>query len=593
MRYKTSIAFDAMSGSAKGVTASRNRSATFLRNKGAGSHVRTADQSVVKSIFRQLTRNWKTLTQDQINQWNQAASTQAGRRVLGQKAKISGANLYLRLNFWVIRCGGEPLTVPPALGNIEAPAAATVAISQSGMMLTLAHAPQDPQLRLVVLGTTPQSNGVVTGVGRGSAFCAPIVLDGEAVSLMEDYASKYGYPSTGKPKVFFNYFLVNPVTGEKSLEMQAVGILGQGPAIQYRLSLSSADVTMGTVSPAGDTMHNENANVTVTATPAQNFAFLRWSDGNTTNPRTLAMTDNISLQAVFARDMHYTVRVSKTPTAGGTVSGSGSYAEGQTAVISAEANDGFHFGGWEDDESAPAERFVLVTADANYTAIFIRDRSTYELNTYANDPDFGSVETEFGDGSYDAGEEVVLTAVPADPDEFHFECWDDGSTQNPRTVVMDRDRTLTAIFISMYEVSISPGIVPEDRGHVEGAGYYHIGQTAHLTAVPAEDWEFVRWSDDATLPATRDVLVRDDFYPQAIFQSSFLVTINGLPDEEETGEVTGGGESVHYGEPVTLTAVPAEGYHFAGWLDDRNAPAVRTITAEYDETYWAVFEADE
>lgn len=589
MRYKTSIAFDAMSGSAKGVTASRNRSATFLRNKGHAGHVRTADQAAVKSIFRLLTRSWKTLTQQQINQWNQAAVTQAGRRVLGQTARISGANLYLRLNFWVVRCGGTPLPVPPTLGSIEAPSAATVAMSPSSMIFMLDSAPSNPDLRLVILATKPQSNGVVTGVGRGSAFSAPIVLDGTSVNIGPGYVAKYGYPSAGTPKVFFRYFLVNPATGEKSLEMLTNGILGQGPVIQFRLSLSSADSTMGTVSPAGDTMHNENAAVTITATPAQNFAFLRWSDGNTTNPRTVTMDCNLELQAQFVRDMHYTIRVHQTPTAGGTVSGSGSYAEGTTATLSAVPAGGYHFGGWADDADAPATRQVQVTADAEYTAVFIRDQNTYELNTSVNYDEFGYIDSEYGDGTYDAGEEVVLEAIPNDPDEFHFTRWSDGSTQNPRTVVMDRDRTLKAIFLSIYEVSIDPEIVPEGRGEVQGVGYYHIGDTVRLTAVPANGWEFVGWSDDPTAPAVREFMAMEDFYAQAIFQSVNLCAIRGVADVEDTGTVTGGG-NYHIGESVTLTAVPAEGYRFAGWLDDPTAPAGRTVVADGDETYWAVFE---
>lgn len=68
-----------------------------------------------------------------------------------------------------------------------------------------------------------------------------------------------------------------------------------------------------------------------------------------------------------------------------------------------------------------------------------------------------------------------------------------------------------------------------------------------------------------------------------------LCAIRGVADVEDTGTVTGGG-NYHIGESVTLTAVPAEGYRFAGWLDDPTAPAGRTVVADGDETYWAVFE---
>ena len=138
MRYKPSIAFDRMSGSAKGVTASSNKGAIFIRTRGHGTKKRTADQSVIKSIFRLLTQSWKNLSAEQIQAWNQAAKTQSGRRVLGQKAKLTGSNLYLRLNFWVVRCGGQPLSLPPTLTGIEQPAVAAAAISDGSFMFRLA-----------------------------------------------------------------------------------------------------------------------------------------------------------------------------------------------------------------------------------------------------------------------------------------------------------------------------------------------------------------------------------------------------------------------------------------------------------------------
>ena len=122
MRYKPSIAFDRMSGSAKDVTASQNKGAIFIRTRGTGSKKRTVDQAAVKSVFKLLQQSWKNLGTAEIVAWNNAAKSQSGRRVLGQKAQLTGANLYLRLNFWVVRCGGQPIGLPPVLTGIEQPA---------------------------------------------------------------------------------------------------------------------------------------------------------------------------------------------------------------------------------------------------------------------------------------------------------------------------------------------------------------------------------------------------------------------------------------------------------------------------------------
>lgn len=52
MKYTPSIAFDEMSGSAKGVTAAKSRGRKYLRNRGHGGNSNTVFQASVKSIFK-------------------------------------------------------------------------------------------------------------------------------------------------------------------------------------------------------------------------------------------------------------------------------------------------------------------------------------------------------------------------------------------------------------------------------------------------------------------------------------------------------------------------------------------------------------
>ena len=126
MKYIPSIAFEEMSGSAKGVTAAKMKSRKYIRNRGYGGSVRTADQAKVKGVFKRLTTMWKSLTSAQILAWNKLALSQEGRSVLGSKAKISGSNLFTRLNYWIVACGGAPVENPPALVGVENPSSATI-----------------------------------------------------------------------------------------------------------------------------------------------------------------------------------------------------------------------------------------------------------------------------------------------------------------------------------------------------------------------------------------------------------------------------------------------------------------------------------
>ena len=226
MKYNPSIAFDEMSGSAKGVTAAKTRGRKYIRNRGYGGSTRTAFQSSVKAVFKQLSQAWQSLTNAQILAWNAAANTAQGKSVLGTKAKISGANLFMRLNYWVVYCGGSIMSNPPTLTGVEAPAAATVVISSSAMTFTLADIPSDvTNLKLVIQASEPQGNGITRAYSKAAAFADPYTPVATAIDIKSAYDNKCGAPSAGAPKVFFKYFYVNTATGEKSGDVLVEGKL--------------------------------------------------------------------------------------------------------------------------------------------------------------------------------------------------------------------------------------------------------------------------------------------------------------------------------------------------------------------------------
>ena len=67
----------------------------------------------------------------------------------------------------------------------------------------------------------------------------------------------------------------------------------------YRLTVASANASMGTVTGGG--MYTEGANVTISAVPASGYKFVRWNDGNTNATRTVTMGDSdVTYTATFA-----------------------------------------------------------------------------------------------------------------------------------------------------------------------------------------------------------------------------------------------------------------------------------------------------
>ena len=217
MKYIPSIAFEEMSGSAKGVTAAKVKSRKYIRNRGYGGSVRTADQAKVKGVFKRLTTMWRGLTNDQILAWNKLALSQEARSVLGTKGKISGANLFTRLNYWIVACGGSPETTPPTLLGVENPSGATIVCQGDTFTFKLNQALADNGgIFLVIEATEGQSNGVSRAHSKASQIKLVAAPSTAAVDIKADYEAKNGVLGAGAPKVFFRYYFVNSATGEKS-----------------------------------------------------------------------------------------------------------------------------------------------------------------------------------------------------------------------------------------------------------------------------------------------------------------------------------------------------------------------------------------
>ena len=209
-------------------TAAKTRGRKYIRNRGYGGSTRTSFQSSVKAVFKQLSQAWQGLTNEQILAWNAAANTAQGKSVLGTKAKISGANLFMRLNYWVVYCGGNIMTAVPNLSGVEAPASATIALTASAMTFTLASIPSDvSNLKLVIQASDPQGNGITRAYSKAAAFDDPYTPVTTAIDIKAKYDAKCGTPSVGSPKVFFKYFYVNTATGEKSGDVLAQAKLSE------------------------------------------------------------------------------------------------------------------------------------------------------------------------------------------------------------------------------------------------------------------------------------------------------------------------------------------------------------------------------
>ena len=264
---------------------------------------------------------------------------------------------------------------------------------------------------------------------------------------------------------------------------------------------------MGMVSGGGS--YDYNTTATLTATAATGHHFVQWNDGSTDNPRTVTVTGDTTYTATFAPNS-YTVTATSADNAMGSVSGGGIYDYYTTATLTATAATGYHFVQWN-DSNTDNPRTVTVTADTTYTATFAIN--SYTLTANSADETMGSVS---GSGTYDYNTTATLTATAATG--HHFVQWNDGSTDNPRTVTVTGDTTYTATF-AVNSYTITANSADETMGSVSGGGTYDYGTTATLTATANPGYRFDRW-DDSNTDSVRTVTVTDDKTYTAYFVQS-------------------------------------------------------------------------
>jgi len=136
---------------------------------------------------------------------------------------------------------------------------------------------------------------------------------------------------------------------------------------QYSLTVTAAEG--GTVSTEGGT-YDEGTEVTITATPSEGYRFKGW-EGNDSISESLTITlnSNQTYQAQFELIPIYTLTV--TIGEGGTVSTEGGeYEEGTEIEITATANEGYRFDGWEGIDSNENTLTLTVTSDNELIPIF-------------------------------------------------------------------------------------------------------------------------------------------------------------------------------------------------------------------------------
>ena len=209
------------------------------------------------------------------------------------------------------------------------------------------------------------------------------------------------------------------------------------------VTIVEGDVDDGSISAT----YEEGQSCTLIATPNTGYSFVNWTENgtavSTSANYTFNVTNNRDLVANFSQSVpSYTITATANPTAGGTVTGAGSYTQGQTCTLVATANTGYTFVNWTKNGSVVsnnANYSFTVNAAGTYVANFTLN--SYQITASADPASAGTVT---GAGNYNHGATATLVATPADG--FDFVNW----TKNGSVVSTNATYSFTVTAAGAY-----------------------------------------------------------------------------------------------------------------------------------------------
>lgn len=216
--------------------------------------------------------------------------------------------------------------------------------------------------------------------------------------------------------------LTDTVLASKEYTVTIPGIVPATSTVATSASPADGGTTVG------DGVYDNGTQVTVIATHNPGYTFVNWTEGGVEVSASavypFTVSADRSLVANFA-PITCTIATSASPSAGGSTSGGGVVNSGDNVTVVASANAGYNFVNWTEggaEVSTSASYNFTASADRTLVANFVR--ITYTVATSAS-PSVGG--TTSGDGTYDSGGSVTVTATPSLG--YVFVNWTEGGVQ--------------------------------------------------------------------------------------------------------------------------------------------------------------------
>jgi hypothetical protein len=358
----------------------------------------------------------------------------------------------------------------------------------------------------------------------------------------------------------------------------------------YTIAVSASPGAGGTVGGGGT--FASGSSETVTAAASSGYTFTNWTMNgsvvSSSGSYTFTVTGNQTLVANFtANPVNYTIAVSASPAAGGTVGGGGTFASGSSQTVTATANSGYTFTNWTMNGSVVSSSgsyTFTVTGNQTLVANFTANPVNYTIAVSAS-PGVGG--TVGGGGTFASGSSQTVTATASSG--YTFTNWTMNgsvvSSSGSYTFTVTGNQTLVANFTAnpvnyTVAVSASPGV----GGTVGGGGTFASGSSQTVTATASSGYTFTNWTENGTVqsasPNYSFTLATNRNLVANFATNPVTYTVATQINPPKSGSVTGGG-SFAAGSSVTVTATANSGYTFTNWTENGT---VQSASPDYSFT---------
>lgn len=186
----------------RGITVSQGgRYGQISRALAIPTNPRTAGQLAVRQRLAAVAARWRTLTQAQRDAWDAEGKNHQSKSRLGQSGPLTGAQLFIRLNFNLLQTGQAQVDTPSSAPEFPALAVTGLSITNTSGTIALKLATSgSPGDYTLIRASAPQSQGhEVCSEFRFIGLCpTPTNNVADITSL---YVAKFGAPPVGT-KVF-------------------------------------------------------------------------------------------------------------------------------------------------------------------------------------------------------------------------------------------------------------------------------------------------------------------------------------------------------------------------------------------------------